>query len=306
MAFQQIRPIEKVQTMLDHVFLRARKRTSEKVFKGEYLVRLKSRELYRIDIVSDKIDSILERILHDFPVTENLNEFYYELAKLQLDFEEYERSIRKIEHARQILQQIRRQSAREVTKSDLGSVKRTGTKYYGRIASVLERHNKFFSYLEKSRHIFRTWPTVKEMYTVVIYGFPNVGKSTLLNKLTGSDAKTAGYAFTTQGINSGFMEVKEKKIQVLDVPGHLGRAKSNSIEEIADLSVELLSNAIIYVFDLTEPYPLKDQIDLYNKIAKHKDVFPIISKQDLVNSQEVPGVKIYSIESIFEILGEKI
>ena len=305
MAFQQIRPIEKVDTMLDHIFLRARKKTSERTFSGDYLQRLRSRELFRLDIVSDKIDSILERVLQDFPAPENLNEFYYELARLQLDLDMYARSLRKIEHARNILTQVRRECARNITQSDLGNVKRTGGQYYGRISSVLERHKQFFAYLEKSRHIFRTWPTIKEMYTVVLYGFPNVGKSTLLNTLTGADAKTAGYAFTTQGINSGFMHVNDKKVQVLDVPGHLGRARSNSIEEIADLSVELLANTIIYVFDLTEPYPLSEQIKLYEKVSKHKDVYAIVSKQDLVNSHDVPGVKIYTIESILELIGEQ-
>ena len=101
------------------------------------------------------------------------------------------------------------------------------------------------------------------------------------------------------------MHVNDKKVQVLDVPGHLGRARSNSIEEIADLSVELLANTIIYVFDLTEPYPLSEQIKLYEKVSKHKDVYAIVSKQDLVNSHDVPGGKIYTIESILDMIGEQ-
>ena len=80
--------------MLDHIFLRARKKTSERTFSIDYLQRLRSRELFRLDIVSDKIDSILERVLTDFPAPENLNEFYYELARLQLDLDMYAQSLK--------------------------------------------------------------------------------------------------------------------------------------------------------------------------------------------------------------------
>ena len=80
--------------MLDHIFLRARKKTSERTFSGDYLTRLRSRELFRLDIVSDKIDAILERIITDFPAPENMNEFYYELARLQLDLDAYARALR--------------------------------------------------------------------------------------------------------------------------------------------------------------------------------------------------------------------
>lgn len=74
--------------------------------------------------------------------------------------------------------------------------------------------------------------------TVAIIGLPSVGKSTLLNKITNAESKTAAYAFTTLTCIPGLMEYRNAKIQLLDLPGiiegaHQGRGRGREVIAVA-------------------------------------------------------------------------
>jgi len=53
---------------------------------------------------------------------------------------------------------------------------------------------------------------------VLLLGFPNSGKTTLVNTLCNTNFETADYPFTTQQPHAGMMDFEDIKIQLIDTP----------------------------------------------------------------------------------------
>ncbi len=81
--------------------------------------------------------------------------------------------------------------------------------------------------------------------TVVFIGLPSVGKSTLLNRLTGSKSAVGAFQFTTLTVVPGVMNYRGARIQVLDLPGILGKRI---------LSVARSADIVLLVLDVFQPY----------------------------------------------------
>merc|ERR1711934_541784 len=67
---------------------------------------------------------------------------------------------------------------------------------------------------------------------VGLVGFPSVGKSTLLTKLTGTFSEAASYEFTTLTCVPGVIRYMGAKIQLLDLPGIIEGAKDSNGEDL--------------------------------------------------------------------------
>lgn len=289
MNFQNLQRVEYSQKYLDIAFNTAKKKagkTREKTFKNRF-AKSKSIEIERVKSVRKVLCSNLKNITNSFPFLGQLHEFYQELVKITIDYAKFKKSLGAVNWAVNQIEKLYRIAIGHLSATqDIGRINCYRREFYGRASSVLKQINNELVFLEECRKILKGFPAIKtSLPTVCIFGFPNVGKSTLLSKLTASTPEIKNYAFTTKKINMGYMEYAHKKIQFIDTPGSLDRfEKMNAIEQQAFLALKHCANVIIYVFDPTESYPLERQTMLYERIRTlNIPVICYISKTDLVD-----------------------
>jgi len=168
------------------------------------------------------------------------------------------------------------------SRQDLGAPKK---ELFGRVSSVMKQIDSYLRYIDESRVIMKRFPNIKtSRYTVALAGYPNVGKSSLLARLTLARPEIRNYAFTTKSLNIGYME----KTQIVDTPGAFDRDDMNPIERQAYLVLRLVADLIVFVIDPTEEcgYPVKAQKKLLLRLKKlGKPVITVNNKADMMDSE---------------------
>lgn len=96
---------------------------------------------------------------------------------------------------------------------------------------------------------------------VGLVGFPSVGKSTLMSKLTGTFSLAADYEFTTLTAIPGTMTYKGARIQIVDLPGIIEGAKDGKGRGRQVISAARTCNIILIVIDASKPVTAKKKIE---------------------------------------------
>ncbi|CEM16479.1 unnamed protein product [Vitrella brassicaformis CCMP3155] len=87
---------------------------------------------------------------------------------------------------------------------------------------------------------------------VALIGFPSVGKSTLLSRLTGTESEAAAYEFTTLTCIPGVIYHNGAKIQLLDLPGIIEGAAEGRGRGRQVIAVGKSADLVLMVLDATK------------------------------------------------------
>ncbi|MCX8173211.1 MAG: 50S ribosome-binding GTPase [Thermoplasmata archaeon] len=208
----------------------------------------------KIDCVEANVVQILARYEKTFPEIENLSPFEKELIDILIGCEQLHHALAAIKWCRQTVRKIAEEAKEKLRRGRQDALEQLKKEYYGRVSSVIKQVSVELDFLNKSRDVLVKIPHIDvSLPTVVIAGFPNVGKSTLVKKISSAEPEIAPYPFTTKGLIIGHATLNLVRYQFIDTPGLLDRplGERNSIEKQTILALKHLADIILFLIDPT-------------------------------------------------------
>jgi nucleolar GTP-binding protein len=179
----------------------------------------------------------------------------------------------------------------------------------GRMCTVMKRIGPSLAYLEQIRQHMARLPSIDpNTRTVLICGYPNVGKSSFINKITRADVDVQPYAFTTKSLFVGHTDYKYLRYQVIDTPGILDRPfeDRNIIEMCSITALAHLRAAVLFFLDVSGScgYSIAQQAALFHSIKSlfmNKPLTIVCNKTDL---QPLEGISEEDMKLVMEMKSE--
>ncbi|MDY6367206.1 MAG: GTPase ObgE [Clostridia bacterium] len=166
-----------------------------------------------------------------------------------------------------------------------------GGKGNARFANA-RRHAPHFSQTGEKTETKRVILELKTIADVGLVGFPNVGKSTLLGRITKARPKIANYHFTTLSPNLGVCEYYDQSFTVADIPGLIEGASDG-----AGLGIEFLrhierTRMLIHVVDISGQEgrdPFDDYLKINAELKKYSKELSKVKQIIALNKCDVYG-----------------
>lgn len=179
---------------------------------------------------------------------------------------------------------------------------------FGRMSKLIVRQKETLEYLESVRQHMTRLPAINpNERTILLAGFPNVGKSSFLNSVSNANVDVQPYAFTTKSIFVGMTSAFKLQWQVLDTPGILDKPlmDRNSIEMLSITALAHLKASVIYFMDPSEScgYSFDEQLELFKNIKPlftDKPLLLAMNKCDEVKFSDLSQEKQDMVKDICE------
>ena len=239
------------------------------------------------NILADNLRAIVRR----FPNLNEIDPFYAETIDVVIGIDKLKMSLASVNWAGTKIHQLSRAAIAKVTRVPDAKVVRT--QMFGRAASIMREIRSDLDFLNQARNTINALPSLGDEPTILVAGYPNVGKSSFVAFVTSATPEIALYPFTTKGIVVGHIKYHETRYQIVDLPGLLDRplAERNPIELQAISALRHLGNVVLFIVDPsdTSGYTVPDQLRLLNEL-RSQVALPFIvaaNKMDLKPSESV-------------------
>ena len=294
MIFENLPTTPTSEELLDQAFSRAARagRAKQGVEAQESMLQTSS------NILGDNLHNAVTA----WPDFDTVDPFYYELADavLRREFDDdrgvdaLRQHLSEVSWASNKTHDLGREYIGKLPYGDTDGARKIRKQGFARMGSVMDQVAEDLDAVGRARDALKTLPEIDpEDPTVVVAGYPNVGKSSFANAVSTAEIETAEYPFTTKGVEVGHFDVERVRWQIVDTPGLLDRPadERNEIENVAVSSLTHAADVILFFVDASETcgYQLDSQRALRAEVADEFGDVPLVTvcnKSDLSTDVE--------------------
>lgn len=294
--FKKIQPVPSSNEFIDIILSKTQRKTPTVVHKGYQISRIRAFYMRKVKFTQESFDEKMNTLLTDFPKLEDIHPFYADLMNVLYDKDHYKLALGQLNTAKHLIDNVGKEYLRMLKFGDsLYRCKQLKRAALGRMATIMKRQKDNLAYLEQVRQHLARLPSIDpNTRTLLVCGYPNVGKSSFMNKMTRAEVEVQPYAFTTKSLFVGHMDYKYLRWQVIDTPGILDHPleERNTIEMQSITALAHLRACVLYFIDLSEAcgYSIIQQVSLFNSIKPlfaNKPVLLVVNKIDLVKPEDL-------------------
>lgn len=302
--FEEFPTVYRAQELIDYAFHHATDKAPSIPQATANIERVRRKEVSRIENASTLLIKKIRNVIESVPNLDELPAFYKKLSHLLVNNDEFRINLGRLNGVIPVIQRLQKEYTLKLWKiSNPKDCAETRVEFFGRVSSAVKKQDSTLQFLQQCREKLQTIPSIDlSMPCVVIAGYPNVGKSSIVGWISSAKPYVSEYPFTTKQIFLGMYEDKthSRYFQVIDTPGILDRpmANRNEIEQQAILALNTIATVVIFIFDptLASGYEVENQIRLYQEIRDEflkglaVPIKIVINKIDFATPEEIDSL----------------
>jgi len=288
--FKEIVRVQEAKDLVDVVLSKTQRKTPTEVHPQFKITRIRSFYMRKVKTCQTFFNEKLSAILEQFPRIDDIHPFYADLCNVLYDRDHYKIALGQVNSTRGVIDNIGKDYARLLKFADTlykcKTLKRAGL---GRMCTAALKLKASMSFLEEVRQHMSRLPAINpNTRTLLLTGYPNVGKSSFMNIVTNANVDVQPYAFTTKSLFVGHLDFNYVRWQVIDTPGILDHPLEdrNTIEMTAITALAHIKSTVLFVIDISEHcgWTIKEQVALFDSIKplfKGKPLLVLLNKTDI-------------------------